>query len=49
LKRISIFGLGKVGLAAAVCLAKKGHTVTGIDWAADKLETIRSKAKPRCQ
>jgi UDPglucose 6-dehydrogenase len=30
-RRVSVFGLGYVGLATALCLANKGHLVTGID------------------
>jgi len=31
LEKVSVFGLGRVGLTMAVCLAKHGHEVTGFD------------------
>ena len=35
--KIAIYGLGYVGLTAAVCLAKGGHHVLGVDVSADKV------------
>ncbi len=44
--RISIFGLGYVGLATAVCLARKGHQVVGIDPDREKVEKIQGGIAP---
>ena len=44
--RISIFGLGYVGLVSAVCLAKQGHYITGIDTNLQKNEMIRKGISP---
>jgi len=44
--RISIFGLGRVGLATAVWFAKKGHQVIGIDTDDRKLEQIQDAVPP---
>jgi len=43
--RISVFGLGPVGLVTGVCFARKGHHVVGIDPDANRLERIK-KAEP---
>ncbi len=39
---ISVFGLGRVGLVTAVCLANKGYQVIGIDRDRHRLEKIRN-------
>ena len=44
--RISVFGLGYVGCVSAVCLAELGHTVTGVDVDARKLEMLRRGEPP---
>jgi len=44
--RISVFGLGPVGLITAVCFARKGHQVVGIDPDLDRLERIRRAEPP---
>lgn len=43
---VSIFGLGYVGLVSAVCLAKRGHHVVGVDVNPDKLKSIRQGISP---
>jgi UDPglucose 6-dehydrogenase len=43
--RISIFGLGRVGLVTAVCFARKGHEVVGIDTDLNAVGKIQ-KAEP---
>jgi len=45
MKAISVFGLGRVGLVTAVCLANKGYTVVGIDPNTQLLDFLR-KAEP---
>jgi UDPglucose 6-dehydrogenase len=44
--RISIVGLGRVGLAAAVCFAKKGHQVIGIDTDEGRVAEIQNAVSP---
>jgi UDPglucose 6-dehydrogenase len=46
LKAISVFGLGRVGLVTAVCLAKKGYNVTGIDPNTRLLDVVRRAEPP---
>jgi len=46
LMRISVFGLGRVGLATAVWFAKKGHEVVGIDIDDRKVEQIQDAVLP---
>ena len=38
--RISVFGLGYVGLTASVCLAKQGHEIVGVDVNEQKVREI---------
>ena len=44
--RISVFGLGYVGLTAAACLVKQGHSVCGIDIDLNKVEAVRRGISP---
>lgn len=44
--RILIYGLGYVGLTAAGCLTKEGHSVTGIDVNEDKIREINAGICP---
>ena len=44
--QISVFGLGPVGLVTAVCFARKGNQVIGIDPDRDRLEKIRRAEVP---
>ena len=46
LTQISVFGLGPVGLVTAVCFARKGNQVIGIDPDRDRLEKIREAEAP---
>jgi UDPglucose 6-dehydrogenase len=46
LLRISIFGLGRVGLVTAACFAKKGFQVLGIDPNLEKIKLVRSFEPP---
>ena len=44
--RISIFGLGRVGLAAAICFARRGHRVVGIDTDDRRVALIQGAVPP---
>jgi nucleotide sugar dehydrogenase len=43
---ISVFGLGRVGLCTAVCFAKKGYRVLGIEIDERVIELIRNAQPP---
>lgn len=43
---ISVFGLGYVGAVSLACLARDGHTVTGVDVDAAKVDRIRRRQSP---
>ncbi|MCX5493780.1 nucleotide sugar dehydrogenase [Kaistia dalseonensis] len=44
--KIGILGLGYVGLTAAGCLIKEGHTIVGVEPNEDKIRTINSGKSP---
>ena len=45
-RTVSVFGLGHVGLATAVCAAKKEYKVVGIDIDETRLQQIRNGVSP---
>ncbi|HEY4041405.1 MAG TPA: nucleotide sugar dehydrogenase, partial [Rhodopila sp.] len=44
--RISVFGIGYVGVVACGCLAELGHRVIGVDISADKIAMLASGRSP---
>lgn len=46
MKRISVIGLGKLGLCAAVCFAGKGFKVIGVDIDINKINKINKGISP---
>ncbi len=44
--RISVFGIGYVGVVAAACLAKDGHQVVAVDIDPAKVDTINRGKTP---
>lgn len=44
--RISVFGMGYVGVVCAACFARRGHEVVGVDINTDKIADIRQGRSP---
>ena len=44
--RISVFGLGYVGIVSAACLSSKGHSIIGVDINNDKVNLLNSGKAP---
>jgi GDP-mannose 6-dehydrogenase len=44
--RIAVFGLGYVGSVSGACLARKGHTVCGVDISPEKVRMINEGLSP---
>ena len=44
--KISIFGLGYVGIVNAVCLAREGHEVYGVDVNPHKVQLVNEGTSP---
>lgn len=44
--KIAIYGLGYVGLTAAACLTKEGHTVLGVDVSDSKVREVNAGHSP---
>ncbi len=46
MKKLSVIGLGKLGLCAAACFASKGFKVTGVDIDINKINKINKGVSP---
>ena len=44
--KVSVFGLGYVGVVTAACLARDGHTVIGVDVNVDKVTRVAAGQSP---
>ena len=47
--KLAVFGLGYVGLTAAVCLAKQGHELIGVDISEEKVALANAGLAPLCE
>lgn len=46
MSKISVFGLGYVGTVSAVCLAKQGHKIIGVDTDISKVQAVNRSSSP---
>jgi GDP-mannose 6-dehydrogenase len=44
--KISVFGLGYVGTVTAGCLARRGHSIIGVDVQAQKVDAFNQGVPP---
>ena len=44
--KVSVFGMGYVGVVTAACLSRDGHEVIGVDVLQEKVDTVRSGRSP---
>jgi GDP-mannose 6-dehydrogenase len=44
--KVAVFGLGYVGIVSAACLARDGHSVTGVDPQAEKVDLVNAGRAP---
>jgi len=44
--KISVFGLGYVGMVSAACLAQDGHDVLGVNQVGSKVDLLNAGQSP---